>query len=69
MDIAKSIFRRFNLFLKEHDLFKSHDIDIDRTKMKAVNAKERSFTKEQLEKQQDKIDEKIEKFLKEMGRE
>ena len=66
VDIVKGLFRRFNLFLKEHDLFKSHDIAIDGTKMKAVNAKERSFTKEQLEKQQDNVDEKIEKFLKEM---
>ncbi len=66
IDTVKSIFRRFNIFLKEQDLFKSHDIAIDGTKMKAVNARERSFTKEQLKKQQDRIDEKIDRFLREM---
>lgn len=64
--LIKSLFHEFNLFLKEHNLFASHDIAIDGTKMKAVNSMDRSYTKEYLKKQQDRIDKKIEKYLREM---
>ena len=45
IDVVKSLFRKFNLFLKEQGLFKSHDIAVDGTKMKAVNARERPYTR------------------------
>lgn len=66
IDTVKSLFREFDLFLKGHNLFASHNIAIDGTKMKAVNSMDRSYTKEYLKKQQNRIDEKIEKYLREM---
>ena len=66
IDVVKSLFRKFNLFLKEQDLFKSHDIAVDGTKMKAVNARERSYTRAYLKKEQDRIDVRIDKYLHDM---
>ncbi len=66
IDTVKSLFRKFNLFLKEQGLFKSHDIAVDGTKMKAVNARERSYTRVYLKREQDRIDERIDKYLHDM---
>ncbi len=66
INIVKELFRAFNLFLKEQDLFKSQDIAVDGTKLKAVNSMDKSYTKEFLKKEEDKIDEKINRFLREM---
>lgn len=66
VDSVKSLFRKFNSFLKNQDLFKSHDIVMDGTKIKAVNSMDRSYSKERLKKTVDAIDEKIEKYLHDM---
>ena len=66
IDVVKSLFRKFNLFPKEIGLFKSHDIAVDGTKMKAVNSMDRSYSKEKLKKTMDDLDRKIDKYLKEM---
>ncbi len=67
IDIMKSLFRKFNLFLKEQGLFRSHDIAMDGTKMKAVNSMDRSYTRVYVKKEHDRIDERIEKYLREMN--
>ncbi len=66
VDSVKSLFRKFNLFLKDQGLFRSHDIAVDGTKLKAVNSMDRSYTRAYLEKGQDRIDERIEKYLHDM---
>ena len=66
IDTVRSLFRKFNLFLKEQGLFRSHDIAIDGTKIKAVNPMDRSYSKEKLKKTMDDIDRKIEKYLHDM---
>lgn len=66
INIVKELFRAFNLFLKEQDIFKSQDIAVDGTKLKAVNSMDKSYTKEFLKKEEDKIDEKINRFLREI---
>ena len=66
IDTVKSLFRKFNLFLKEQGLFKSSDIAVDGTKVKAVNSMDRSYSKERLKKTIDDIDRKIEKYLHDM---
>ena len=66
IDMVKSLFRKFNLFLKEQDFFKSHDIAVDGTKLKAVNSMDRSYTRAYLKREQDRIDERIEKYLYDM---
>ena len=38
VDSVKSLFRKFNLFLNYQGLFKSNDITVDGTKIKAVNS-------------------------------
>ena len=63
VDSGKSLLRKFNSFLKDQDLFKSHDILVDGTKIKAVNSMDRSYSKERLKKTVEAIDEKIEKYL------
>jgi transposase len=66
VDLVKSLFRNFNLFLKDQDLFKSNEIAVDRRKVKAANSKDRSYSKERPKKTVVAIDEKIEKYLHDM---
>ena len=40
---VKSLFHELTLFLKDQGLFKSHDIAVDCTKIKAVNSMDRSY--------------------------
>ena len=66
IDTVKSLFRKFNFFLKEQGLFKSRDIAVDGTKVKAVNSMDRSYSKERFKKTIDDIDRKVEKYLHDM---
>ena len=66
VDSVKLLFRKFNLFLKDQGLFKSHDVAVDGTKIKAVNSMDRSYSKERLRKTLEAIEEKIEKYLHDM---
>ena len=66
VDSVKLLFRKFNLFLKDQGLFKSHDVAVDGTKIKAVNSMDRSCSRERLRKTLEAIEEKIEKYLHEM---
>ena len=63
IDTVKSLFRKFNLFLKDQGLFRSHDIAVDGTKIKAVNSMYRSYSGERLKKTIEDIDGKIERYL------
>ncbi|MCL4333658.1 MAG: transposase [Candidatus Thermoplasmatota archaeon] len=66
IDIVKSLFHEFNLFLRDNGLFKSHDVAVDGTKIKALNSMDRSYTREYLKKERDRVDERIEKYFREM---
>ncbi len=68
VDAVKSLFMKFNLFLKDQGLFKSHDIAVDGTKIKAVNSMERSYSKQRLKKTMDHLDNKIDKYLREIDK-
>src|SRR5262249_18004557 len=60
--------RTFTLLCKKLDLFGAELIAIDGSKFRAVNAKERNFTKDKLTKLLAQIDERIETYLKERDR-
>jgi transposase len=63
---VKSSFHELTLFLKDQGLFKSHDIAVDGTKIIAINSMERSYSKQRLKKTMDDLDNKIDKYLREM---
>ena len=63
IDTVKSLFRKFNLLLKDQGLFKSHDIAVDGTKIKAINYMNRSYSREKLKRTIEDIDGKIERYL------
>ena len=63
----KSLFRKFNLFPKDHGHYKSHDIAVDGTKVKEVNSMSRTSPKHRLKKTMGDLDNKIDKCIKEMG--
>ena len=47
-------------------MFKSHDVALDGTKVKALNSMERSYTKEYMKSSIEKADKLIKKYMKEM---
>src|SRR5262249_9878760 len=64
----RQVCRTFTLLCKKLDLFGAELIAIDGSKFRAVNAKERNFTKDKLTKLLAQIDERIETYLKELDR-
>jgi transposase len=64
----KGVFREFVAFLQDIDLVEGKLASIDGSKFKAVNAKKRYFTKESLETRLRLIDERVERYLKEIER-
>jgi len=62
----------FTLFCRQLDLFSGEMVAIDGSKFKAVNRRDRNFTKKQLKKQLkhliEKLDEDIDRYLDEMER-
>lgn len=64
----KKVCREFTLMCREMGLFGGELIGVDGSKFKAVNSKERSFTLKRLETLKKKVDEKIDEYLKELGR-
>ena len=66
MDSVKSLFRKFNSFLKDQGLFKSDDTAVDGNNIKAVNSMDRFYSKERLKKTVATIEKKIEKYLHDM---
>jgi len=62
----KRVYREFNELCKKWDLFGKEMVAIDSSKFKASNSKRNNFTKKKLERQQEYIDEKIDRYLEEL---
>ena len=62
----KHVFIKFNSFLEELGPFKSRDVAMDGTKVKAVNSMGRSCTRDYLEISIDEVNELMDKYVKEM---
>ena len=56
VDSVKSLFKNFNLFLKDHGLFKYYGTAADGTKIKAVNSMDKYYSKERIKKTLEAID-------------
>lgn len=66
IDCIKPVFKEFVFLCKSLDLFGGELIGIDGSKFRAVNSKEKNFTREKLIDRLKWINEKIENYLKEM---
>lgn len=60
----RTVFREFVLLCRKLDLFGRELIAVDGTRIKAVNSKDRNFTKRALEKSIKEADERLEDYLK-----
>ncbi len=59
----KAVFRAFVLLCRKLDLFGRELVAVDGTRLKAVNSRERNFTKAKLDKYLKSADERLEKYL------
>jgi len=59
----KAVFRAFVLLCRKLDLFGRELVAVDGTRLKAVNSRERNFTKGKLDKHIKSADERLEKYL------
>lgn len=66
VDRVKSVFRELHRFLVEMDLVGGAPVAIDGTKLKAVNSSDRSITPTNVEIKLKHLDEKIDRYLKEL---
>jgi transposase len=62
----KGVFREFVRFLQDIDLVEGKLASIDGSKMKAVNARKRNFTKDYLESRLKRIEERVGRYMKEL---
>jgi transposase len=62
-DAFKAVFRQFTLLCKRLDLFGRELLAVDGTRIKAVNNKDRNFTRNSLEKFIKAADERLEEYL------
>lgn len=62
----KKVFREFTFICKKLELFGGELVSIDGSKFKAMNSKKRNFTKSKLKKKLQEIEEKINKYFKEL---
>ena len=62
----KKVFREFTILCKKLDLFGCELVAIDGSKFKAVNSKDRNYTKTKLKKLINKIDEKANAYLEQL---
>jgi transposase len=62
----KNVFRNFVKLCMKLDLYGKELVAIDGSKFKAVNSKDRNFTKDKLKDRLKRIDEKINEYLKEL---
>ncbi len=65
-EAIKKVFKEFILLCKKLDLFGGELVAIDSSKFKAVNSRKRNFHEGKLKRSLQGIDEKIEKYLKEI---
>jgi transposase len=66
VDRIKSVFREFVSFLQDIDLVGGKLASIDGSKIKAVNARKRTFTPEHIAAKLKRIEERVETYLKEL---
>ena len=60
----RAVFRRFVVLCRELDLFGRELLGVDGTRIKAVNNKDRNYTKNSLEKFIKNVDERLDEYLK-----
>ncbi len=65
-EAIKKVFKEFVMLCKKLDLFGGELVAIDSSKFKAVNSRKRNFHEGKLNRRLQEIDEKIEKYLKEV---
>ncbi|MHB8544763.1 MAG: IS1182 family transposase [Leptospirales bacterium] len=66
IDCMKKIFTAFNKMCMEQELFGRKTIGIDGTKVKANNARDKTYTKDNVDKRISEMEEKADKYLKEI---
>jgi transposase len=66
VDRIKSVFREFVSFLQDVDLVEGKLASIDGSKVKAVNARKRNFTKAFLESKLKRTEQRVERYMKEL---
>ena len=64
----RNVSREFTLFCRQLDLFSGDLVAIDGSKFKAVNRRDRNFTRKQLKRVIQKLEEDIDRYLDEMDR-
>jgi transposase len=64
----RQVCREFTLLCKQLDLFAGELVAIDGSKFKAVNSKERNFTRDKLQRLLGQIDQRVEDYLAELDR-
>ena len=65
-EAIRKVCREFTLYCRELDLYGGELVAIDGSKFKAVNSRDRNFTAHKLEDRTQRVDEKIERYLKEL---
>jgi transposase, IS4 family len=68
-DSIKKVCKEFTFLCKHLDLFGGELVAIDGSKFRAVNSKKRNFNEAKLKKKLKEIDEKIDRYFEEAGRE
>ena len=63
---VKKVFTGFVSFLQDIDLVEGKLVSLDGSKVKAVNARKRNFTKEGLELKLNRVERRVERYLKEL---
>jgi transposase len=59
----KEVFKAFNKFCKDNDLYSKEYVSIDGSKFRAVNSKDNNFTQSKLDDRLKRLDEHIEEYL------
>ena len=66
IDCMKRVFRAFNTMCMEQDLFGRKTVAIDGTKVKAWNARDKTYTRDNVDKRIKEMDGKVDRYLKEI---
>ena len=66
IDCMKNVFNAFNTMCMEQGLFGRRAVAIDGTKVKACNARDRTYTRDNVDRRIKEMDEKIDRYLREM---
>ena len=66
-DAFRQVFREFVRMCRELDLFAGELIAVDGTRIKAVNSRDRNFTRAAIQRDLKRIDERLEHYLRQMN--